>query len=523
MINETDHLLDRLRQLNRIGKSLSAEKDIDKLILHIVESAKTFTRADAGTLYLRDEESERLRFKIMLNDSLPAECLPDIHEMRALPLMGDQDQPNHRHVAAYVANTRKTVNIDDAYSADDFDFSGTRDFDQDSGYRSQSFLTVPMLNHHDDVIGVLQLINAKNDQGDIITFSHAAEELVESLASQAATALSKQRLIEDQRLLFESFIKLIAEAIDEKSPHTGGHCRRVPQLTLMLADAAVGEKIGLAKRFTMSDEDRYELKIAGWLHDCGKVTTPDHVVEKSTKLEKPIDRIELVKTRFAALAAQIRLTAGQNSQVELDQLKDDLDFILQANQGAEYMPEQAQQRVHQIAQRTWLDFDGQLQPLLSDDEVENLTVSRGTLTDEEREIINHHIVATVRMLEALPYPKHLKRVPEFAGGHHERMDGNGYPKGLKREQMSVQARVMGIADVFEALTARDRPYKKGMKLSQSLGILAKMCANGHVDPDLFAVFVKKKVYLDYANLFLKKYQIDAVDENEVLSIAVPNH
>jgi len=271
------------------------------------------------------------------------------------------------------------------------------------------------------------------------------------------------------------------------------------------------------------------------LHDCGKVTTPVHVVDKATKLETLYDRIYLIDTRFEVLKrdAEIELlkekallVANGAPRGELDsadarhrdrirRLDDDRAFLRACNIGGEAMRESDQERVRSIAKYRWTDISGHEANFLSEDELKNLTIRAGTLTNDERQIINHHIVATIKMLEALPWPRHLKNVAEYAGGHHERMDGKGYPKGLLREQMSVQARVMGIADIFEALTAKDRPYKKGKTLSESLQILGKMCLGGHVDPDLFDVFVRKKVYRRYAEMFLDKEQIDDVDESKI--------
>jgi len=528
----------RLEQLNAIGASLSAERDINRLLESILAAAKTITRADGGTLY-RVTDDKTLRFEIVRTTSLqyylggttgtPVPFYP-IH------LMGKDGKPNHAMVAAHAALTGKTVNIPDAYTAEGFDFSGTRNFDKKTGYRSKSFLTVPMKNHENEIIGVLQLINAQNPKtGDIVAFSASDQRLAESLASQAAIALTNRMLIIQLEELFESFINLMNTAIDEKSPYTGGHCQRVPQLTMMLAEAVNETQDGPLSDFGMSDKDRYELKIAGLLHDCGKVTTPVHVVDKATKLEAIYDRIHLIDTRFEVLKrdAEIELlkqkallvahdakpaehdAADARHRERLRRLDDDRAFLRVCNIGGEAMREADIERVKAIARYTWVDISGHEAHFLSEDELKNLTIRAGTLTAEERQVINHHIVATIKMLEALPWPRHLKNVPEYAGGHHERMDGKGYPKGLQREQMSVQARVMGIADIFEALTAKDRPYKKGKTLSESLEILGKFRLNGHIDPDLFDVFVRRKVYRRYADLFLDKEQIDEVDESKI--------
>jgi len=521
-----DDLVQRLEQLNAIGASLSAERDINRLLETILTAAKSITRADGGTLY-RLSEDRTLRFEILRTTSLkyylggttgnPVPFYP-IH------LIGKDGKPNHSMVAAYAALTGKTVNIADAYTADGFDFTGTRNFDKKTGYRSKSFLTVPMANHENEIIGVLQLINAHDPKtGEIVPFSASDQRLAESLASQAAIALTNRMLINQLEQLFESFIKLINSAIDEKSPYTGGHCQRVPALTMMLAEAVNETGSGPLSDFQMSDKDRYELKIAGLLHDCGKVTTPVHVVDKATKLETIFDRIHLIDTRFEILKRDAEIAMLKDGSPEaraacrerLRQIDEDRMFLRAANIGAERMHDDDIERVKRIAEYRWTDISGHEAKFLSEDELKNLTIRAGTLTAEERQVINHHIVATIKMLEALPWPRHLKNVPEYAGGHHERMDGRGYPRGLKGAQMSVQARVMGIADIFEALTAKDRPYKKGKTLSESLEILGKFSLNGHIDPDLFDVFVRKQVYRRYAEMFLDQEQVDEVDESRI--------
>src|SRR5713101_6310724 len=531
-----EDLVQRLEQLNSIGASLSAERDINRLLEAILAAAKTITRADGGSLYRLTEE-KTLRFEIVRTSSLKYYLGGTTgNPVPFYPIQLYKDgRPNQTMVAAHAALTGRTINIADAYTAEGFDFTGTRAFDAKTGYRSKSFLTVPMRNHEGEAIGVLQLINAQDPHtGEIVPFSASDQRLAESLASQAAVALTNRMLINQLEALFESFINLINSAIDEKSPYTGGHCQRVPVLTMLLAEAVSETRDGPLRDFHMSDKDRYELKIAGLLHDCGKVTTPVHVVDKATKLENIFDRIQLIDTRFEVIKRDAELDSlrkktalleqGRRLEVaeeekrlrdRLRQLDDDRKFLHACNIGGERMRDEDVDRVRRIGQYRWRDFAGHEAQFLTEDEVRNLTIRSGTLTEEERKVINHHIVATIRMLEALPWPKHLTKVPEYAGGHHERMDGKGYPKGLTREQMSVQARVMGIADIFEALTAKDRPYKPGKTLSESLGILGRMTENGHVDPELFDVFVREKVYLRYAREFLDPEQIDAVDESKI--------
>lgn len=532
-------LRQRLKELNAIGIALSRQQDTGTLVEHILDAAKRLTRADAGTLYLYDKDRQQLRFELLRNDTLqltvggnsgkPVDLTP-------VPLY-DEGAPNHHMVVSHCVLARATINIPDAYEAKGFDFSGTRQFDARTGYRSQSFLTVPMHDHENETIGVLQLINAQAPgTRRIVPFSQDDQHLLESLASQAAIALTNRRLIEQLEALFEAFIGLINRAIDEKSAYTGGHCARVPVLTMMLADAVTRTAQGPLKDFTMTERDRHELKIAGLLHDCGKITTPVHVVDKATKLQTLFDRIALLDTRFevlkrdaeiALLRAQLE-AGGDSARADLAQrdyaariaqFDDDRAFLQGCNIGTEQMSEADQARVRQIAAYQWRDANGNVATFLDADEVENLTIRAGTLTASEREIINHHIVATIHMLEALPWPRHLSKVPEYAGGHHERMDGKGYPRGLTREQMSVQARVMGIADIFEALTAKDRPYKSGQTLTEALTILGRMKLDGHVDPDLFDVFIREKVYLQYAREFLAPEQIDDVDLHAIPGIA----
>jgi hypothetical protein len=272
--------------------------------------------------------------------------------------------------------------------------------------------------------------------------------------------------------------------------------------------------------------------VAGLLHDCGKITTPVHVVEKSTKLQTLYDRIHTVDTRFEVLkrdaqirALQEKLAANGDAsraaeidkqlQLDLARFDDEREFLRKSNIGGESMRPEDQERVRQIAAYRWVGVDGVERDFLDEEELGNLSIKAGTLTMEERQVINNHISVTIRMLESLPWPKHLQRVSEYAGGHHEKMDGTGYPRGLTKDQMSVQARMMAIADIFEALTAKDRPYKTGKSLSESLRILGGFSLRNHIDPDLFDVFVRQKVYMTYANRFVDPAQIDEIDESKI--------
>ncbi|MAD52005.1 MAG: HD domain-containing phosphohydrolase [Candidatus Marinimicrobia bacterium] len=530
-----NHLEKQVKNLAEIGLSLSKEKDMNVLLENILLEAKRITNADGGTLYMKTDDN-RLRFEIMMTDSLKfhmggtsGQDIP----FYPVKLYEDDGKPNKHMISAYVGLTGETVNIPDAYKAKGFDFSGTKAFDEKTGYRSKSFLTVPLKNHEDEIIGVVQLLNAKDKKTDeSIPFSTEVQDIVEALSSQAAVAITNKNLIRDLEILFESFIKLIASAIDAKSPYTGGHCSRVPEITMMLAEAVNESKNEHFKDIHFTDKQMYELKIAAWLHDCGKVATPEYVVDKATKLETIYDRVHTVSTRFEVLKRdqEIKFLKRQlkvekdSSLSELEtknalkdirkkyrekitQMDDDLDFVKTTNVGGEFMSGDKKDRVKKIAKYRWKD-NGESKNFLSDDEVKNLCIAKGTLTAEERKIINDHIVHTIDMLQQLPYPNHLKNVPEFAGGHHEKLDGTGYPMGLTKDEMSIQAKAMAIADVFEALTARDRPYKEGKALSMAMRIMGFMKNDAHVDPFLFELFVKEKIYLKYAEKYLTKEQLD---------------
>jgi len=538
-LNQTQ-IAQRLDLLTELSVELGSRHDTDSLLERILMVAKGMTAADGGTLYRPCVERQQLNFHISVNDTLGIRQGGKNGEpinIPGVPLFGAGGEKNLSSVAAYAANMGRSVNIEDVYQAEEFNFSGMRRFDEQYGYHSQSFLTVPMNDHEGELVGVLQLVNAKDPEtGAIRAFSPTDQRFIEALAAQAGVAITNQRLIAQLEELLEALVNLINIGIDEKSPYTGRHCQFVPELTMLLAEAVHNTDSGPLAGFRMTDADRKELWLAGLLHDCGKITTPVHVVDKATKLETIFDRIHQIDTRFevllrdaevAALKRKVELLAAGGDQVaackavdaelgeQLAVLRAERDFLRVCNVGGEGMKPDDQERVRQIAKRRWVAPDGAEQDFLSAEEVTNLTIKFGTLTESERKEINNHISVTIRMLEALPWPKHLKNVPEYAGGHHERMDGKGYPRGLTKEQMSVQARLMAIADIFEALTARDRPYKKGKLLSESLRILGNFSLNGHIDPDLFDIFIRQKVYLEFAQKNMDPAQIDHVDEAKI--------
>ena len=522
-------LENRIHRLNEIGMALSTESDTNKLFEMILEEAKNITNADGRTLYSKDEDGN-LKFEILRNDSMKTimggSSNVDI-PFDPVRLWLDDSTPNQSNVSAYVALTGETVNIEDAYKEEGFDFSGTKSYDSKTGYHSKSFLTVPLKNHEHEIIGVMQLINARDENDEVISFDNDMQEQVESLASQGAVALTNKKLVGELKTLFEAFIQLIATAIDKKSEYTGGHCSRVPVITMMLADEVAKVTSGKYKDFSMTEDERYELYIAAWLHDCGKVATPPHVVDKGTKLETIFDRIELVKTRMEIVKRDVEIAFlkrhmngslphfDEEYHASIKKIDDNIAFIGSCNIGGEFMKPELQDKILSISKNKVV-LNNREQNVLTDDEVRNLNIAKGTLLPEERDIINDHISITIDMLEELPYPKKLKNIPEFAGGHHEKMDGTGYPKGLKGDHMSPQAKIMAIADIYEALTAADRPYKEGKKLSQAMRIMGFMKNDYHIDEDLFEIFVHSGVYKKYANEYVSPNQLDNVDEKSVL-------
>ncbi len=534
----SDDKLRRLELLLRVGVALSAETDTNRLLETILLEAKELTRADGGTLYLRQDE-DSLHFAIMRTDSLGIAIGGTTGRPSTLPPIPlrdpDTGAPNNRHIASYAALRKQSVNIPNAYDTTRFDFSGTKAFDNRNGYRSVSFLTIPMLDANGRVAGVLQLINSRDAKtGEVVPFDDLDQQTVEVLASQAGVSLQNKLLRDAQRDLLESFIKMIASAIDAKSDYTGGHCERVPVIAEMLTRAACDVKTGPFADFSLSELEWYELHIACWLHDCGKVVTPVHVMDKSKKLETINDRIDTVRARFEVLLRDARLRAydrekaGEDAATvtsELEEetaaLRDDLAFLEKTNFGGEFLPREGQERIKRIAERS-LEMGGERVPLLTAEEVQNLSISRGTLTEKERLVINAHMVHTVNILNALPFPPQLRRVPEYATGHHEKMDGSGYPRGLYAGDMSVPARIMAVADVFEALTAMDRPYKQPKKLSEVMFIMGKMKEQHHLDPEVFDLFITSGVYRKYAQANLPPELVDSVDEQKLLAIKPPS-
>ena len=557
-----------LAQLVDLGIALSAEQGREELNQKILMAARKFTNADGGSLYLVNKDESELHFRILMNDTLNTFFVSGRENEKPfppLPLYDVEGRPNYRNIATYVALTGKPINIEDAYCADGFDFSGTRAFDAKTGYRSKSFLTVPLKSTRGAMMGVLQLINARDEAGQVIAFDKSIESIIAALASQAAVAIENSRLLLAQRDLMESFVRVLGHAIDAKSPHTADHCSRVPVIARMLAQAAVDDKLGPFSNFYLTDMEWYELDLAAWLHDCGKIVTPDHVMEKATKLETIHNRIHEIRTRFEVLRrdAEIdmlkRKLAGEDADAcdadfkqKVAELENQFSMVADANIGDTELDTDTIYALHDIAELTWvrhfdrtvglswsenqrltdadlvslreagtetllMDREDQVYLGFNRGELYNLSIPHGTLTSEERQVINDHVVVTQDMLAQLPYPRELQRIPAIAGNHHEKMDGSGYPHGMTGDDMGILEKVMVIADIFEALTAVDRPYKRPKLLSECISILGDMRDKGQIDNDLFELFLVSGTYLVYGKKYLRPDQCDEVDVSQFLS------
>ena len=516
----------QIKYLNKIGHALTVEKNIDMLMDMILEAAKTLTNADAGTIYLMNDDEKSLSFKIVHTDSMQLKMGGTGEKINwpNLQLYNKDGTENKSMIAAKCAIEKNLINIEDVYKTDGFDFSGPKNFDMITNYRTQSMLVVPLVNNDNDVIGVLQLINKKDRNSNSIAFTYEDEKLILSLGSQAAISISNNTLIKDLENLLNAFIKTIATAIGEKSKYTVGHINRVAEITLDIANAVNNDTQGQFKQKNFSKHELKVLDIAAWMHDIGKIATPEYVVDKATKLETIHDRIHLIKAKFEIIRRDLELTyfkavakASEEKKEQLTQqyeqdltlLEDDLQFLIVNNRGSEFMSDDKLERINAIAKRK-LTINNEEVNLLSEDELENMCIRRGTLTEKERFVINEHAAISIKMLESLPFPKKLKEVPQIAGGHHERICGGGYPKNLQGDEISFEARILAIADIFEALTAHDRPYKDPNTLNQSLEILTFMAKDDYLDKELVKFFIDNRVYEEYAQFNLMESQKDEV-------------
>lgn len=510
--NYAERLGGQIKKMSDIGRALSGVQDLNTLLEMIVDQARNFTNADAGTLYI--VENNTLRFQIVQNDSLKIRMGGKSGETIPFPPV----ELKETNVSAFVALKGISVNIPDVYDTDLFDFTGPKKFDQSTGYRSKSMLVVPLRNHENDVIGVLQLLNATNPiSNEVIAFSQDYENLSESLASQAAVSITNAKLIANMTELFEAFVKVMATAIDEKSPVTGGHIRRVADLTLTMAEVIHDLDEGHFKDKTFSPDQMYELRIAAYMHDIGKVTSPVEIVEKAKKLQTIFDRIQYVRLRMAYIIQKIKLE-GQEAKIKILQngsspeklnsieketleklieIEEILRFINKCNEPGEFLDDEILVRLKEVSEKTYIDDAGEQQPFLTADELVNLSIRRGSITEKERQKMQGHAAVTLKMLKQIPFTKKLKNIPDFAGAHHEFLNGKGYPLGLKGDEISFEGRLMAVTDIAEALTASDRPYKKAMPLETVYRILRSMVEGGELDPNLVELFIEKEVYKIY--------------------------
>jgi len=516
-----------ISELTAIGKALGTGKDISMLLEMILSIARRFTKADGGTLYRVDDKDQSLLFKVIHNESLHIKKRGDSIDLPKVPLYKDDKTPNLSNVSSYVFHTGNIVKIDDVYKATQFKFDGTKKFDKALHYRSKSMLVLPMRNHEDDIIGILQLINSKNPTTqETVPFNNDHQEKAAALASQAAVILTQQMLILEMKQLFEAFIKAIAISIDEKSSHTGGHIQRVTELCMLIA-GEINQDTTIFKDTSLFPDQMNELRIAALMHDTGKITTPDHIINKSSRLETIYDRIDLIQTRWELFKTNQKLMAAEKKLTLFDSSskKQEINLIDEVHDKNIKMLDNDFQTISKINLfRNTLDNSsikslvkiheksatvcGSHIPYLTEDEFENLCILKGTLTPKEREIINNHARITKIILDKLPWPKKLARVPSIAGAHHEKLDGSGYPLHLNRDKLNIQARILAVADIFEALSALDRPYKKPMTLSRTVKILEQMGKDGQIDKDIIKIFFKSKAHIEYAKKHLSREQMD---------------
>jgi len=521
MDNEKE-LIRQIKALTRIGIALSGEKDINNFFELVLEEAIKFTNADGGTIYTLSEDKQTLDFTIICTKSMNLNLgMADTAKWPSVPLYDEDCKKKYKNFASYVAHTGKASSVEDAYNQDIFDNSGTKYYDSKNNYHSKSMAAIPMKDHENELLGVIQLINAFDEEGNITSFTEEHLIMLSSLASQAAIAFTNKNLVEGLENLLYQFIKSIAAAIDRKSKD---HIKRVASLSEMLSEV-IQKDSNKYKSIHFTPEEMQEISLAGWMHDVGKITTPIYVRDKAKKLETIQDRIELVKIRFELISALIKKdieyakTKEKNEELIklLETLKDDREFIIKVNTGGEFMRDEYIDRIEEIYNFKYTANDKEYR-LITEDEKKNLCIRKGTLLQEELEKMREHALVSHEMLSELTYPKKFKNLPLYAASHHEKLNGKGYPFNKTADELPLQSRIIAIADLYEALTASDRPYKKGKTLTETLKIMAFMVKDGEIDKDLVELLIDSKLYLKYAEKFLKPDQIDDVDINAIKEI-----
>ena len=552
-----------LDEFFNISDSISKESDYLVSVSKIIDLAGHFCSAEAGFFYtLVDDKFLNLEYSY--NEKLNIRKLgSDNNQYQTSIFIPESRSKQQKSAIETCVINNEIINLPEIYGTNKLDNSFFANYDSLNDYSSISLLTIPLVNRKGYVIGGVQYVNCKDAKGKYISFTKDMQKDISSLCNLATLVLENRKLNEDYGQLLESFIEVLARAIDAKSPYTGAHCQRVPVIARMLATAAVQEDSGPLKDFEMSNDDWYALNIASWLHDCGKVTTPEYIVDKATKLETIYNRIHEIRNRFEILRRDAHIeylkkrlanvapqeTLQAEFVTKIKELEAEFDLIAKCNIGDTALTDKEIEMLENISKKqfvryfsrakgiSWAERDHlddleaashpQMENLLQNrkdhvwgqynrGELYNLKVRSGTINKEEREKINEHIVVTIDMLKALPFPKELSNVIEYAGAHHERIDGKGYPNGLTGDQMSIPAKIMAISDIFEALTANDRPYKEPKKMSQVLSIMKYMKNTGHIDPDLYEVFIRAGVYKEYAEQYVSKEQIDEINPEDYL-------
>jgi HD-GYP domain-containing protein (c-di-GMP phosphodiesterase class II) len=520
-LSATDHI----DKLTKIGIAISAEKNIDEFFELVLEEAIHYSNADAGSLYTVSDDKKFLDFQFVCTLSKNIRLgRADISRWPSVPLYEKNGNKNLKNFVSYVFHTKESTHIDDVYNQDIFDNSGTKKYDSANNYHSKSMVAIPLKNHENEVLGVIQLINSIDHHFEIVPFNKEHITMLTSLASQAAIALTNKKLIKGLENLLYQFIKVIASAIDKKSKFTGGHIARVANLTELITHK-IQKDNKYFKNVRFSDVDIQEISMAGWMHDFGKITTPVYIMDKATKLETIFDRIELIKTRYELLKLILeneKISNKDNSSKKsiektLSQLEEDWVFLQKTNKEPEFLKKEDIDRIERIFQFNY-EYRGKKYFLISENEKNNLSIQKGTLLNEEMEKMRDHVMVTHDMLSQLSFPVKFKNVPLYASSHHEKLNGKGYPFKLTEEKMPLQSRIIAVADIFESLTASDRPYKKGKTLSETLKILAHTARDNEIDKDILTLLLDSGLFLKYAKKNLKPEQIDDVEIEKIKAI-----
>ena len=512
---ETDMLSHtKFQRIMDINLELANELDKDKLFEMILTLTRELTHSDAGTLYIKSKDKKYLDFKVVQNKSLNifmGGTKGDI-TWNSLPLYLENGEENKSMVAVVSALENKIINIEDVYNTKDYNFDGTKDFDKQTGYRSKSMLVIPLTNHENDVIGVIQLINKTLNRSELSIYDKADERVIKALSAQAAMALTNSQLILSLEGFLDAFVSTIASAIDAKSKHTLKHITKISKLAPMIAKAIHEDKT-IYKNIKYTKNDFKEIELAAKMHDIGKISMPESIIDKATKLQLMIDGIELIKERMEILKRdyEIALLKNEITQFEYENklkiLESDIKFVERINFGSEFMKKEDLERIEQISHHKYLK-NGIKTSLITKNERYNLSIEKGTLTKEEKAVMNSHAKLSYDMLTALPFPKKYENVVHIAVNHHEKLNGKGYPRGLKEDELVLEDRIMILADIFEALTASDRPYKGAKKLSEVFKILGFMAKDNEIDAQLLEFFKNSEILLKFAKEELLPEQID---------------